>query len=134
MRSTVSLLLSIVMLITPAAPLLAQEEEEPKSLLDCDAEGKRASGDISTTGSFFGGLAGGLFLGLIGTGIAVVVQSEPQAPYYQLPEDDNCSYAFQQGYANKGKSNKRSAALQGGLLGTAVLVVVLVVSQSGGTD
>lgn len=120
MRVT-ALLLSLML----ASPALAQ------NLIECNADGKRvAKKEVGTLGSGIGGFAGGLLLGLIGTGLAVVVQSEPEVPSHLLPEGDECSYAFQQGYVSEGRGQKRSAALAGGIAGTAILVLVLVISQS----
>ena len=116
------ILLLALVLNTPA---LAQE----RTLIACNAEGKAAADSVDTGGSSLGGFVGGLFLGLIGTGIAVVVQSEPEVPYHLLPEGDECSYAFSQGYANKGKSRKQKAALGAGLAGTAALLTVIYLTQ-----
>jgi len=87
-----------------------------------------------TGGSFVGGFAGGLLLGLIGTGIAYAAQGPADVPvaYAADAQKYGSEYVlgFQQGFAEKSKKKKRGAALTGGLLGTGALVV-LVLSASG---
>lgn len=119
-------------------PLSAVDEQstsvsdKEKGGFECFYEGKMAAKhSVSTGGSAAGGFLGGIVLGLIGTGIAVVVQSEPTPSYTLLPDgDSDCKFAFTQGYGEVGKSRKRSAALVGGLAGTLILVVVLVAANS----
>ena len=89
----------------------------------------------SATGSYFGGFAGGLFFGLIGTGIAYAVQSKPDLEPEQtiLLKDKSPEYQMFYTDAYKGdvQKKKRSSALVGGLVGTAILVVVIVSASSG---
>jgi len=106
---------------TPVAP-----EPERKSTMQCYMEGKEHGRDISSGGSTAGGFVGGLFLGLLGTGLAVVLQDDPDVPVYLLPEDEDCQLPFMQGYREEGKSKKRNAALTGGLVGTAAFILLLV--------
>jgi hypothetical protein len=78
---------------------------------------------LSTGGSFAGGLGLGLVLGLIGTGIAYAVASEPEPPYEAISRDmeETCRSAFIEGYKREGKTRKRSAALTGGFVGTVIV-------------
>jgi len=110
-------------------------EKGEKGGFECFYEGRLAAKHgVSTNGSRVGGFVGGLFLGLIGTGIAVVAQSEPIPQEHLIPEgDDECKYGFIQGYGDEGKGRKRSAALAGGLAGT-VLLVLIVISVNNSSD
>jgi flavin-dependent dehydrogenase len=93
----------------------------------------RAAGErVGTGGTFVGGFAGGFFLGLIGTGIAYAVASGSDA---QLPALDaarlaqataDYQLAFRQGFEERVRSRRKGAALTGGLLGTATIVVLLL--------
>lgn len=94
--------------------------------------GRAAAERIGTAGSFAGGFAGGFFLGLIGTGIAYAAASGSDA---QLPAleaarlaqaTSDYQLAFRQGFEERVRSRRKGAALTGGLLGTAVIVVILV--------
>jgi hypothetical protein len=98
----------------------------------CYLEGKQAAKQSSTTGSFVGGLCGGLFLGVLGMAMAVVAQNEPSVPYRYYKDErfsaqGVCGNAFTVGYQEEGKSKKRSAALAGGVLGSLTLFLVVVV-------
>jgi len=100
---------------------------------DCIERGRTDGRHASTGGSFFGGFVGGLFLGLIGTGIAYAVQGEPDPPTtskYNTGGDAQCRMAYSDAYGEEGKKKKRSAALTGGLVGTAALVVIIVIANS----
>ncbi len=150
-RKHISTVLIFSLLSLYAGPALAQndpafstdlpDEKElqpdlPKdaSWADCHIMGKRHGETIGTGGSMAGGLAGGLLLGLIGTGIAVLAQSESSPPAEYLFEMEekggDCQYAYIEAFNSQSVSKKRKAALTGGLIGTAILVV-LVVSASG---
>lgn len=98
--------------------------------------GRAAAERVGTGGSFAGGFVGGFVLGLIGTGIACAVASGSDA---QLPALDaarlaqatsDYQLAFRQGFEERVRSRKKGAALTGGLLGTAT-IVVLPLSASG---
>ena len=131
LRMASSVVLFFFTLSIVPVPILAQESEEEEEVkpaekqesFDCYLEGKTKGNEISTGGSGVGGFAGGILLGLIGTGIAVLVQSKPDVPDDILPEDPDCRAAFETGYQDKGRSKKRTAALTGGILGTMVFVV-----------
>jgi hypothetical protein len=76
-------------------------------------------------GATAGGLIGGVLLGLIGTGVAVLAQSKPEPPIENLlaieETSDDCQYAYIEAFNQVSLSKKRKAALQGGLIGTAVI-------------
>lgn len=127
-----------------AAPVLAQPEpttpEEVKeeapaaaSWADCALMGKRHGQNIGTGGSTAGGLIGGVLLGLIGTGVAVLAQSksEPPAQYlFEMEEKGGeCQYAYIEAFNQESIGKKRKAALTGGLIGTAVLLAIVVANS-----
>ena len=141
MQKLICCLVAASLMLTPASTALAQAEpdttksqqlETSESWMKCTQMGKADAQDLSTGGSFVGGLAGGLLLGLIGTGIAVLAQSdpEPSAAALSALEREECQYAYTEAFQSKGKSKKRTAALTGGLVGTAVLVVIIVAANS----
>ena len=99
--------------LTHAAPALAQSSEgpeteiggsdpdgeleetvdwadiQPDSWMNCHKIGKRDGADVSAAGSMVAGLFGGMVLGLIGTGLVVLVQGEskPSPLIMELLED-----------------------------------------------
>ena len=118
---------------TQAAPAAATDSSPAAAVL----QGRALAERPGMSGRFAGGFASGLALGLIGTGIAYAIAGSDNAslpaleaaqlatanPTYQL--------SFQQGYAERLKSRRRSSALTGGLLGTATFVVIYVAATSG---
>lgn len=88
-------------------------------------------------GRFAGGLASGLLLGLIGTGIVWAVAGSDDTPVpiahaLQLANaNPNYNLAFQQGYSARLKARRKSSALTGGLVGTATVVVLYLAATSG---
>jgi len=146
----ISALLIVALLSVYSGPVFAQDDpafatdsskEEAQALdlpdnsswADCHMMGKRHGKNVGTGGSMAGGLVGGLLLGLIGTGIAVLAQSEsdPPAEYLFEMEDrgGECQYAYIEAFNSQSVSKKRKAALTGGLIGTAVLVMVVVAAS-----
>jgi hypothetical protein len=135
-RSAVALLV----LLLVAAPLTAQQTPvvdrpvQAKTMPEGVLAGSAAAQTIGTGGSFAGGMAGGLFLGLIGTGIAYVAQgpSQPTMTTVASNQQYGADYmmGFNQAFADESKRRKKSSALTGGLIGTGVLVL-LVVSAGG---
>lgn len=125
-----------VLLFIPLAIINAPEEQaenkkpRDKSEFDCYILGKQRAKSMSTSGSSMGGFAGGVFLGLIGLGLAVALQGDPSVPPHVIPEEEDCQLPFIQGFQEEGRSRKRSAALTGGLVGTAALVVLVLVTTS----
>jgi len=107
--------------------------ELPESMSHCDQLGRSHAQNLSTGGSTTGGFFGGVFLGLIGTGIAVLAQSTPEPTAAQLSrfKSEDCRYAYIQGFKSKGKGKKQMSALKGGLLGTAVFIVIYAAANSG---
>lgn len=119
---------SPLFLLTDANPLLRHLSA---SCEDDRARGREAAGDThSGSGWMVGGLASGLVLGLIGTGIIWAVASSSSSDVDRVPDgvDGSC---YRAGYAAKAKSMNSSSALTGGLLGTLALVVLVVSATSG---
>lgn len=110
----------------------ADLDRESESWMVCHQKGKVDGGNVSSGGSGVAGFAGGVLLGLIGTGLVVLLQgdSDPKAETMVSLEGDDCKYAYIEAYQNQSLSKKRKSALIGGLIGTAILVA-LVVSSSG---
>ena len=131
------------MLLLQAHPVLAQAAQQAQEtqstspapaakadVNECIEQGKSAGQHTATGGAFGIGLASGLLLGLIGTAIAYAAQGEPEPSVmskYQTM-DPTCRMAYADAFGDMGKKKKRSAALTGGLLGTAVLVVAVLAS------
>jgi hypothetical protein len=128
-------------LMFAVSPVLAQQQPQPSEKSSVDAKtmadgmvtGQMLADQQGTGGSFVGGLAGGVFLGLIGTAIAYVAQGPADLPAVQLVEaqkyGSEYTLGLQQGFAEKSKKKKKSSALMGGLLGTAAFVAVLAGAQ-----
>ena len=98
--------------------------------------GRAAADRRSLGGRFAGGLASGLLLGLIGTGITYAIAGSDDASLSaaeaaQLASANPVySLAFQQGYTERLKARRKSSALTGGLLGTAAIVTIVLVANS----
>jgi hypothetical protein len=95
-------------------------------------DGERTA-NMRGTGSYFaGGFVGGALLGLIGTVIAYASADadSPSVPVRPTPvyADTSATYllAFRRSYDDRLRSKRKSAALGGGLLGTAVAIVAIV--------
>jgi hypothetical protein len=98
------------------------------STRECAKNGRLDAETVGTTGAFFGGLAGGTVLGLLGALIATSVQDGPEPSVHaalSVPAGD-CRDAYVGAYKQRGKSRKRDAALGGGILGSAVLAVAII--------
>ena len=101
------------------------------------AEGRELAESEGMGGWFAGGVASGLVLGLIGTAVITIaanntsnnVPASQQSILATKPPD--YSQAFARGYREKLKSKKRASALTGGLLGTAVVLVIYASAQAG---
>ena len=119
----------------PAAPAAPTPQKSDRAPLDpfgvggCIERGLSDGKHAPTGGAFAIGFVSGFFLGLIGTGIAYAGQAEPEAPAFIKygSGDATCRMAYADVFGKMGKKQKRNAALQGGILGT-VAIVVLVVS------
>jgi hypothetical protein len=120
----------------PVAPPVASEPSSKSNVSECIELGRNDGRHVSTGGAFTIGLASGVLLGLIGTGIAWACQGEPEPSALGKYEssDATCRMAYADAFGETGKKQKRSAALVGGLLGTAVLVVIVVAANSGSSS
>src|SRR5687768_11118447 len=103
---------------------------------DCEtdrARGRDAADQLhSGSGWMAGGFVSGILLGLIGTGISWAMASSSSVEVNRVPDGVEAS-CYRDGYTSKAKSKNSSNALTGGLLGTAVLVVLVVSATSGST-
>jgi hypothetical protein len=98
--------------------------------------GRAAAERRGVGGRFAGGFASGFLLGLIGTAITYAIAgsddaSMPAQEAAQLTAaNPTYSLAFQQSYIERLEARRRSAALTGGLIGTATVVTILLVANS----
>jgi hypothetical protein len=134
-RSTVPGLALACLLV--AAPLAAQQTPPPvqgdsasASLLLAHHRGAEAARYASTTRWVTGGFLGGLTLGPIGAGLAWTLanNSDAEMPIERwrlLMQEVDVSYAdaYQASYAQALHARRKRAALRGGIIGTAALVV-----------
>jgi hypothetical protein len=101
---------------------------------DCDLDRTRgreaASNTHSGSGWMLGGVASGVVLGLIGTAIITAVASSSASQAERVPDDAEPS-CFRDGYSSRAKSMNTTSALTGGLLGTAVLLLIILSANSG---
>jgi hypothetical protein len=132
-----------ILLACISAPAVAQQQAPgttQPTTADVVAQGTmdgRSAAEAKGTGSYFaGGIVGGLTLGLIGTGITYVVAANSTA---EVPSTDlivarerGAAYteAYQSAFRDRVKGRRKSSALTGGLLGTAVLVAIAVSAGS----
>lgn len=116
---------------TPAAPPRADSTPAAATL-----HGQALAERQAVGGRFAGGFVSGLFLGLIGTGIAWAIAGSddtplPTAEASQLTRvNPDYHLFFQQGYSTKLKARRKSSALTGGLVGTATFVTIYLVATS----
>lgn len=105
-------------------------------LPDCDSDRARGreAADQSHSGSGWmaGGFVSGVLLGLIGTAVTWAMANSSAATPDRVPDGLEAS-CYRDGYSSKAKSKNSSNALTGGLLGTALLVVLIVSASSGST-
>ena len=93
---------------------------------------QRAAEQVGTGGYFAGGMVSGVFPGLIGTGIAyaVTATSDVQIPAttQAMIASNGSEYvlSYEQAFRDRVKARRKSSALTGGLLGTAVAVMIYV--------
>lgn len=120
-----------------AGPVVQQGVVSSELLAKARLDGEMAAMNVGTGGWFGGGLASGVLLGLIGTGVTWAAAGSSNAA---LPADRQLLLAsqpveyrqlYEKAYADKVKSKRKSSALKGGLVGTAAFVL-LVASASGG--
>ena len=118
-------LISIFLLVAFPISVLASDCEDAK------VEGENAaSTQHSSAGWFLGGVGSGVLLGLIGTGVvtAAAAMTHPQPKL--IPDNIKNQNCYINGYSKKGKSKNTLSALCGGLVGTAVFVVIYVSAQN----
>jgi hypothetical protein len=115
------------------------ESSEPLAHLlsaDCDTDrerGREAAGSAhSGAGWMGGGLLSGVVLGLIGTGVIWAMATSSTAQPDRVPDGVE-SACYRAGYSARAKSINTSSALTGGLIGTAVFLVLVLSATSGST-
>jgi hypothetical protein len=101
------------------------------------ADGRKAGAAVGTGRWAIGGFASGFLVGLVGTGVSWALAGSSNV---DLPPDNRLAVAgqpitYQQAYekafADKVRSNRKSAALTNGLLGTALFLTIFVSATSG---
>jgi hypothetical protein len=101
---------------------------------DCDLDrtrGREAASSAHSGGGWMaGGFVSGVLLGLIGTAISYAIASSSAVEVNRVPDGVEAS-CYRDGYTSKARSMNTSNALTGGLLGTAVLVLLVVAATSG---
>lgn len=104
--------------------------------LDCDTDRSRgretAAANHSGSGWLAGGFVSGVLLGLIGTAVTFAMANSSTAQPDRIPDGAEAS-CFRDGYSSRARSINTSSALTGGLLGTAVLILIVVSASSGST-
>lgn len=138
MVKVVAYLLVLSLCTSELTPALAQIPIHPQparstgNLQQCISRGRVDGLAVKTNGAFAAGLAGGLCLGLIGTAIAYGAQETPDPPARFMIEQDQdpaCLTLYLDAFGKAGRKKKQTAALGGGLFGTAVIVILLVQAQ-----
>lgn len=106
-------------------------------IAQAQSDGRVAAASVGTWGWAIGGFASGFFVGLVGTGVswAVARSSNVEVPPDKrlLIANQPTTYqqAYEKGFADKVRSNRKSAALTNGLLGTALFLTIFVSATSG---
>jgi len=106
-------------------------------LTQAHAEGEMAAANVGSSGWFAGGVASGVLLGLIGTGVtwALAANSRVEvAPDKRLlisSRSVTYQQLYEKAYGDKVKSKRKTSALTGGLLGTATFLVIYLSATSG---
>lgn len=135
MRRLAWLAVLALVLAPSVAPAQQVKAGVPNPMAEGALEGQRAAEVVGTNGYFAGGFVSGLALGLIGTGIAWAVAgssdvSIPASAQAMIqPNGPEWVYGYQTAFAERLKSRRKSAALSGGLLGTAALLVIFVAAN-----
>ena len=100
---------------------------------DCDLDRTRGreAADLAHSGGGWmaGGFVSGILLGLIGTGVTWAMANSSSVEVERVPDGVESS-CYREGYASKARGKNTSNALTGGLLGTAVLVLLVVSASS----
>jgi hypothetical protein len=122
----------------PTNPPTQPAALSPDAVTRAQLEGQTAAMNVGTGGWFGGSFASGVFLGLIGTGVSWGLAAGSNAdmpPEKKLTiTNPDASYrAFaEKAYGDKVRAKRKSAALKGGLLGTAAFVLIYASASSGG--
>lgn len=74
---------------------------------------------------FYGGVASGVLLGFIGTGILTAMSAGSSPRPKVIPEGYN-EACYINGYSGKARKKNMWSSLGGGLVGTAILAVVVI--------
>ena len=95
--------------------------------------GKKAAIRPRAGGEFLGGFVCGCFTGLIGTGVLWKMTDGNEVPFHLTIDfrEKGLDYetGFREGYKEQSKREKRGERFNGGLMGTAVGVMVLLVAN-----
>jgi hypothetical protein len=101
------------------------------------SDGRMAAASVGTGRWAIGGFASGFLVGLVGTGVSWALA---RSSGVELPPDKRLlidsqpityQQAYEKGFADKVRSNRKSAALTNGLLGTALFLTIFVSATSG---
>jgi hypothetical protein len=104
--------------------------------VDCELDRTRgreaASNTHNSANWMIGGVLSGVVLGLIGTLAAYAIASSSTVEVLSIPEgvEPTC---YRDGFVTRAKGKNCNDALVGGLLGTAILVLIVVAATSGTT-
>lgn len=121
---------------TTPAPAVASPMT-PDALSRAQLEGQTAAMNVGTSGWFSGSFVSGVFLGLIGTGVsygaaaASNVEMPPEKKLMITSPDPSYQAFAEKAYSDKVRAKRKSAALKGGLLGTAAFVILYASASSG---
>ena len=114
--------------------LVAQKaESEPYEVVviysyhDGYAQGQGAASTCGNSGAFVGGMAWGLGLGLIGTGIGYFTTGSAEPPNSDrvMRKGEDFRQGYIDGYRQTSRSRARTAKLGGGIIGTLAFVAVV---------
>jgi hypothetical protein len=116
---------------TPRVPAAPRHDFEwqttPTSCADSEAKG-RTDADKFSKPWFFGGVASGTAVGLLGagaiTGVAAAIKPKPKS----VPAGVDAA-CYRQGFASKARHEGALAALLGGLVGTVVWALILTAAS-----
>ena len=124
MKRFIALLIVIIM-ISLILPVVGFSEET----MDCAESALKGKSDASTlhkAGRWFaGGLVGGTLLFPIGGGLVIAIAAGSAPRPRTIPDEgtinENC---YLSGYTKKARSKNVLGAMGGGLLGTAIIVII----------
>jgi len=141
--STHALTVVLASMLLFGAPLHAQQQPAAVTVSGQSPEAAlakaRLDGEVAAlnTGGWFGrSVVIGAFTGLIGTTVtyAVAATSTPELPAEKklaiANQSPDLQAIYEKGFADKVRARRKSTSLKGGLLGTAVFVVLIASSGS----